>query len=430
LVRGELSLKNFNAPIEEFYFLRIKNMWRYFKGQHFSFWMISFYLFFEYARPPSIFPWLDFLPWAQIFLIGSLVGAFVDPSVKWVPSPVNKYLIMFALAIFISSLFAYYPEISREHYFDFYGWFVIYFLIISIVNTKQRYYIFMIIFLLCVAKISIGTSTIWAARGFAFTSWGLTGPPGNFQNSGELAILMLTLFPLAFLLYENLKNKVSRIERYLLILFWLTPIITILGANSRGSQIALALQLIFMFRKNVFSIKKVTGIIIILSISYSFLPEEQMLRFSNIGEDRPSQQRVLYLEHGLDMLRDNPVLGVGYYNFARYYSEYYPNDMLYNNAQLPHNIFIQVGTDAGLLGLIPFLLIIWSPFSLIKSLNKRKEANIIICNILTGFSYGIFGFIVAGQFVSVTYYPFLWIGLAFMASGFNVLETRSYKYVK
>src|SRR5690606_21965812 len=106
--------------------------------------------------------------------------------------------------------------------------------------------------LLAAGKIALGTAKSWAGRGFSFADWGLMGPIGYFQNSGELAILMLMLFPLAFYLYQSVKNKIVWWERLLLILFWVCPILTVLGASSRGAQVALAFQLLIMFRKSIF----------------------------------------------------------------------------------------------------------------------------------------------------------------------------------
>jgi len=421
----------YNPPIEDFYFLKIKNMWRYFRGQHFSFWMICFYLFFEYTRPQSIFPAIAFLPWSQLFIIGALLGAITDRTVKWVSSPVNPFLIWFALVIFISIQFASYPEISREHYIDFYSWFVIYFLIITIVNTKQRFYIFLIIFILCAAKISIGTSKIWAFRGFAFSKWGLVGPNGYFNNSGELAILMLTLFPLAYLLYEHLKNKVGLLERVLLIIFWVTPVLTILGASSRGAQVALVVQLLILFRKKIFKFKALIGMVLLVSVSYHLLPEEQKERFESAGGDNTSVQRLLYWKHGANMMMEYPFLGVGYFNFAPYYADHHSYDLLSETAQLPHNIMIQIGTDVGIAGLIPFIALLSLPFILsLRAIRQKGKDSFIVISI-TGTAYGLLGFIVAGQFVTVAYYPFLWIGLAFIVvAGYNILNVDGKASVK
>ena len=416
--------KNYCPPIEEFFFLKLKNIWTFLKGEHFSFIMICCYLFFEYARPQAIFPVIDFLPWAQLFLIGSLAGAVVDRSVKWVSSPINIFLILFAIIIFIASLNAIYPKISEERYIDFYSWFVVYFLIINIVNTKQRFYVFLLIFMLCAAKISISLSQTWAFRGFSFTAWGLKGPRGYFQNSGELSILMLTLFPVAYHLYQLLKDKVSRVEKYILILFWVTPILVVLGASSRGSQLALAIQLMIIFRKYIFRIKPLIMVVSLCVLLYHLLPEEQKQRFEEAGTDKTSQQRLLYFQNGWEMMQKYPMLGVGYFNFPKYFEDYYPEDMLYEKAELPHNIFIQVGTDTGFTGLAIFMFLLLLPFWLSRRKKIDPEKDPFMSASITGVLQGIIGFIIAGQFVTVTYYPFLWVGLAFVVAGNNVYNLQ------
>ena len=56
------------------------------------------------------------------------------------------------------------------------------------------------------------------------------------------------------------------------------------------------------------------------------------------------------------MIQENPFLGVGYFNFVPYYNDYYSYDLLYPHAQLPHNIMVQIGTDAGYPALVAFLM--------------------------------------------------------------------------
>ena len=417
--------KKVNYTVEDFYFFKPLVMWQHMKSEHFSFWMICAYLFVEFFRPQSLFPALDFLPWAQLFLVGAMVGAFMDSSVKWVKSPANTAIIIFGLLIFISSFTAYFPEFARKYWINFYSWMIVYFLSINIVNTRQRYYIFLMIFIVCAAKIAIGTSKTFAMRGFGFTKWGLYGPKGFFQNSSELAILMLTLFPLMFLIYFVLKDKIKNWEKYLILLCSFTPILTIIGASSRGAQLAMVVQLLLMFRKSIFRFKSLIGVIILSVGLWTLLPEEQKARFESSGDDKSSQQRLLYWEHGWTMMKENPFLGVGYYNFIPYYERHFPGDMLYGAAQLPHNIFIQVGTDTGFTGVAVFMFMILYCFYLGWKTYRLKAGDPFIKTTLIGNAYGILGFVVAGQFVTVTYYPYFWIGMAFLVIANNLLSVET-----
>lgn len=409
-----------NETVENFYAFKVAPMWRYFKKQHFSFWMICGYLFFEFVKPQALFPQIDVLPWAQLLLMGAMVGAFTDPTVKWVSSAANVYIILFLITILISIATATYPEYSHKYFMLFFSWFIIYFLIINIVNTPERFYLFLIIYIVAAGKIAFGTSKTWVARGFSFTGWGLMGPKGYFQNSGELAILMLMLFPLGFYMYQHFKGKVLWWEKALLIVFWVCPILTILGASSRGAQVALLGVMAIMFRKSVFRIKPLIGVVVLMSSLLWLLPDGQKERFTRAGDDRPSQQRLLYWEHGWEMMKDHPFTGVGYFNFIPYYEAYYSYDMLYPTAQLPHNIFIQVGTDAGFIALFFFiLLILYCLYTPIK-MQSMRDVSALDKYVAAGLGYGVLGFVIAGQFVTVSYYPFLWVHLAFIVAHRNI----------
>jgi len=411
---------------KDFYSLRIGPVWRYFRSESFAFWMVCAYLFFEYVRPQSIYPVIDFLPWAQLFIMGAILGCFADRTVRWVSSPINKLLIIYLIVILISSYFAYFPSISFDNLDRYYPWVIIYFIIINIVNSKRRFFIFISIFLVASFKLSLSLSITWAQRGFAFTDWGLMGPQGFFQNSGELAIQMLVFWPIAWAFAHMMKPNISRLWYMVLMLMPITAIMVILGASSRGAQLALICQIVLMNYRYIFRPKILVSIVVALALIWHFLPEEQKQRFETIGQDGTSKQRLLYWENGVEMIKDNPVIGVGYFNFAPYFERYYPEDVILGRAELPHNIFIQVGTDAGVIGLGVFVALLFAGFRLSQNLNAERcgdPANMIgKCANLS-----LLGFLIAGQFVTVVYYPYVWIHLAFVVCVHNILNSEKIK---
>jgi O-antigen ligase len=422
-----------DVPDNEFFALRLRVLWNYFRSESFAFWMICAYLFLEYVRPQSIYPFIDFLPWTKLVVCGAILGCFSDRTVRWVSSSINFLLIFFLILIVLSSFFAYFPEISYQNLEKYYLWVVIYFLVINIVNTKRRFYIFIGIFLLASFKLSLSLSLIWARRGFSFTDWGLMGPPGFFQNSGELSIQMLVYWPIAYAFVQSIKPNISRKLYLLAMLMPITGIMVILGASSRGAQLALIVQIVIMNYKYIFRFKALLSLIVVLSVSWTFLPDAQKYRFETMGQDGTSRQRMLYWENGIEMIRDHPVLGVGYFNFAPYYEKYYLDDVILGRAELPHNIFIQVGTDTGLLGLAVFV------FILIQAWRLGKKFSQVLCNddkhlIGKCANVSLIGFIVAGQFVTVTYYPYLWIHLALIVALTNafkpIREKKSFRVAR
>ena len=118
------------------------------KTQSLSFWSLNAYLFFEYVRPQSIYAVLDGLPFGQITLLLAMF-AFVNEGHKvlWANSE-TKLIIAFLIVVFASSIFAYSPAASFDYLSVFLIWVLVYFLVTSIINTENRFFIFLLAFML------------------------------------------------------------------------------------------------------------------------------------------------------------------------------------------------------------------------------------------------------------------------------------------
>jgi len=141
------------VEIEDYYSVRVGVLWRGLKQEHICFWFLCAYFFFEYVRPQSIYPAIKIIPWAQISFLLTLITAFFDRSIKWVTSIENKLIILFFTIIFISGVFAFNPSASWEHKTAIINWLIMYLLVINIVNTERRLFIFILAYLLFSFKI-------------------------------------------------------------------------------------------------------------------------------------------------------------------------------------------------------------------------------------------------------------------------------------
>ncbi|MEH6552355.1 MAG: O-antigen ligase family protein [Pseudomonadales bacterium] len=412
--------------MDEFLALKVRPMWQFFKKEHFSFWMVCGYIFCEYVRPQSIIPALDILPWTQLFIFFAAIGYVMDPKKKPTANYISVFMVIFYLSILISTFTAYDTDVALEHQSNFYTWLIIYFLLIFCVNSERRFFIFFLIIMVASFKLSAFGTKTWALRGFSFAGWGISGPPGFFQNSGEYAIQMCLLFAMSWYLYLAVKPHASKWMARLVLLFPITAAMSVLAASSRGAQLALVAQAYFIFLHGKVKFKAVISLIVVLGAGYYLLPEEQMRRFESAGNDKTSVQRLLYWEHGVDMLNDHPAFGVGFFNFTSYYDDHYSEDNLFGNAQLPHNIFVQMGADLGYFGLMNYVILILGAFHL-----SRKTRTMLVdvgleedwkFHISKGLSIGFIGFLVAGQFVTVGYYPFMWIQLSLIVSLFLIVR--------
>ena len=411
--------------MDKLYTLSPKALWSQFRQEHFAFWMLCFYLILQYFDPVNIYAHLDVLPWDKIVLGLTVLAWPMDPRRRWVRDSTNVWMTLFLLVTIVASAFATYPAISWSHWFDFLDWYVIYFLIINLVTTRERYVIFLAIFLLANFKLSFFGARTWAARGFRFVGWGLIGPPGYFNNSSDFSSEMLMFAPIAYELALFVKPFARRVTYWFLMLGALTAGMSVLGASSRGSQLGLAFQGTWAALQRKLGLRVLIGIVLLGGVGYALLPAGEKARFADIGKDNTSIQRLDYWKAGLKMIEEHPILGVGYFNFAPEYAAR-GFKLWHGKAQLPHNIFIQVGTDAGFIGIGVFLMLIYRNFKAAKDIQracaKDKDAPAFAPGVARALIVTTWGFVIAGQFNTVAYYPFLWMNLALTVSLANIVK--------
>jgi len=413
-------------PMAGFYSLNLKSLWEYFKQEHYSFWAVCGYLFFQYVRPQSIFPSIDILPWSKICIFLAIGGWLSVRRARWVSVAPSKWMVCYLLVIVASSLFAYRSDVSWFYFMNFFEWFMVYFIVINIVNSEKRLFIFLLIFIFATYKMSFFGAKTWVLRGFSFESWGLQGPSGPFENSGEFSVQMLMMLPIAYRLTASIKPWLTRFKYGFMLGAPVTAALTIAGASSRGSQISMLVQAYNTFLRGKLGFKPILATAVVLTALYNLVPPEQMNRFQSSGDDDNSRQRLIYWKRGAEMIQDHPVLGVGYYNFIPYFNDHYSSDIK-GTAELPHNIFVQVGTDAGAIGLGVYVALILSSFSATRAIRLRlkDQDQSWLYNISYGYDAAMVGFLIAGQFVTIGYYPFMWINLAFIAATKNVVFSQT-----
>ena len=412
--------------LSKLYTFNPKTLWRQLRKEHFAFWMLSLYIVFQYLEPQEIYRRLDVIPWDKVAIGLAFLALPMDPQRRWVRDSTNIWMTLFLIAIFVSSALAIFPEISWKYWFVFVDWYVIYFLIINTVTTAERYFIVLAIFLLANFKMAIFGARTWISRGFGFVNWGIEGPHGFFQNSADLSTEMLMFAPIAFELAMYVKPYVKRVTHWFLLAGSVAGAMTVMGASSRGAQVAMGGQAGWMAIQRKLKLRVVLAMAVALIIGWQLLPAHEKARFERSGTDQTSVQRLDYWRAGLKMVEQHPFLGVGFFNFPAIYAIREPNRLFFGHAQLPHNIFIQVGTDTGLIGLFIFLMLIYRNLKLTTEIRRTctrvREAPGYAPAVARGLALATWGFVIAGQFNTVSYYPFLWINLALTVSLANIVR--------
>ena len=192
---------------------------------------------------------------------------------------------------------------------------------------------------------------------------------GLFQNANHLGCMLVMVLPISYFCFTQTRTGIVKFFFGGSFLFFLVAII---ATQSRGAILTVILLfgiwlIIDKGKSKVVGIFfltiTVTGIIV-------FAPSTIFDRFAlkyYSGEDSSAQGRLYVWKRSGKMLIDHPLTGVGLGQFGVALNtdylddEYFDNlaEDLGNNPMLrPHNIFVTIYAELGLLGFIPFMLLL------------------------------------------------------------------------
>ena len=130
---------------------------------------------------------------------------------------------------------------------------------------------------------------------------------------------------------------------------------------------------------------------------------------------QPRPTRLTYWEYGLNTLDRHPVVGIGFRNWGEYVAAKYPEILnRAGNVEVMHNTFLEAGTELGYPGLI--LLMLTLVFIAIVNVRTARAAALVgdTWSLVTakGLVAQVPVFMIASFFMSVLWYPYIWIMLS------------------
>jgi hypothetical protein len=168
---------------------------------------------------------------------------------------------------------------------------------------------------------------------------------GIFNDPNDLALTLITPVPLLVAL--GTKEAAGLGRRTLIALSLVTILVALYFTNSRGGVLALGASLIVLayrrIGKWIATIAIVIGVTAIVALGPS--------RINAIQTDEESAQgRIVAWSEGLQMLKGQPVLGVGWSHFTDFHE------------QVAHNSFVHIVAETGLVGGFFFVGLLYSYF--------------------------------------------------------------------
>lgn len=319
-----------------------------------------------------------FLADLSISLIGLLflVSCFYYDNKKYFT---NKYIIVlffWYIAILTSSLLSNHVLLSLESslfYFRFILfslglWFV---LENNVFFIKRFSYSFLFSFIFVIIDSYLQYFTSYNIFGYYYDGHRLSGPFGSESVLGAYISRLLPLF-FGLIIASFSKHKFSLFLSITVLL--LADVLVLLSGERTALFLALmgSILIIFLIRKfrYIRLLAFISSIIISSAILYFDDTVNKRIIGQTLNETKVLEENKYFLseghellyKNGIQMFLDNPIFGIGPKNFReicgtdQYYLEVQTEDSLLKNCSThPHNIYIQLLSETGLIGTVPIL---------------------------------------------------------------------------
>ncbi len=329
-----------------------------------------------------------FSPWSiagaqTAIIVGLLVWLakmFFSGKVSFVRTPLNLPIFLYVVTLVISVIFSPFKLHSLLALKE--EWLLLtFFLIVN--NVKEEGKVEKLLTILIFVSTLVGFYAIWQhysgmdlyrnrlleSRGEVFLSLGL------FDHHLTFGGYYMLVFLLASVIFLNARRAGA-----FRIFDFLAPAVlglSLVFSYARSAWLGGAVGVLtFGFLKGgKFVLFLILGIFLLCLLIYVIEPTSwDRIKEIDLSKNKPESTRIRLWETSIQMIKDKPIWGIGLGNFGKLFHRY-KVEGVYDTTCHPHNDFLNVAVNSGLLGLLAYLSI-WAVFlySTIKSVFKNKKS--------------------------------------------------------
>ena len=257
----------------------------------------------------------------------------------------------------------------------------------------------------------------------------IAGPLGD---PNFFAQILLIVVPLALVLIWH--ERRTRL-RSLALLCAGTIVTAIVLTYSRGAGLAMACQALLLWatsrrRLRLGALAAVVMLLLVIALPSNFTRRLTTVRQLIPGEqtvldpDSSFEARRLFTVTAWQMFLDHPLLGVGAGNYTERFDEYAERVgsavrfRSISRAHYPHNLYLEIAAESGLVGLSLFLTIVMTSFFFLERSRWCFQAtgDLYLAALARGLEISLLGYLVSSLFLHGHFIRYLWLLFAFAAA--------------
>ncbi len=330
-----------------------------------------------------------FSPWSiagaqTLLLLGLLACLFkmiLAGRIHFVRTPLNLPIILYAAAMIISVIFSPFKLNSLLALKE--EWLLLaFFLVVN--NIKKETEVENLLTILILISTLVGIYAVWQhysgmdlyrhkllePRGEVFISLGLFDHHLTFGGYCMLVFLLAS----TFLLYRKRPGLFRILDFAAPALLGLSLVFSY--ARSAWFGALTGIVALGLLKGGRFVYFMIMGVLVVCVLVLVIEPTSlDRIKEIDLSKDKPESTRVRLWQTSINMIKAKPIWGVGLGNFGQMFDRY-KVDGIYDTTCHPHNDFLNVAVNSGLLGLLAYLSI-WVVFlrSGIKSVLKKKRSS-------------------------------------------------------
>jgi O-antigen ligase len=383
-------------------------------GPIISFKLAILFLLVLYSNISRVYPALETFRPALAVAAAAIVMMAVEQAVMrkgfrlaW---PQGYLLLVFLGVAGVSSFGAIYSRKAFETTSDLSKVLLIYLLLENTLTSAKRVRI--VLWTLVVGGLFPAFGTIYNYSRGILVEHTRGGWIGIFKNPNECAYALVLLVPIALTLTYGSKRIVQLSLWGIIATYFAAIYLTF----SRGGLIALfAVMALIGWKQKSSLIRTLIMGALALGLVGVALFWNRKDDFKDLRDDTTVNQRIATIKAGTLMFLDKPLLGVGPGCSMVAYPLYVPKDAHCGcqDQLVIHNAFIQILSELGILGFLPFMGFIGvTLFQLWRAGNIFQSDRAPIY--ARGLELSLWGFVIAGMSggFSYTWFPYILVGVA------------------
>jgi O-antigen ligase len=372
-----------------------------------SFWLLLAFLLLLYANTPKVLPALEaFHPAAVVggcALLALAAETILGGRKLAYGWPEGGLLVAFCAAGALSCLGALWPSYAAGSVSDLLKMTLVFFFLVNSASTEGR--LRGVMWAMVIGGLFPALGTLNNYRNGNLEE-GRAAWVGIFANPNEVAYTLVILLPLA----AYLAASHGWFARLALLGVSCVYLAAIFVTFSRGGMVGLlAVVALYAWRKRNIWLRAALVLAVAGGLVMAGRYWTRSEDFSHVGDDLSFQQRIATSQVGLDMFVDHPWLGVGLGCSVIAWPLYAPQGLYTTGALVTHNTVIQVLGETGILGGVPFLLLIGVALYHARRLVRDSSRQ----NLGIAIETAMWGFVVCGMSGGyvLTWFPYLLVGL-------------------